>query len=46
MGYVKEKELADPNNKKFVRLDALLTDVLFKKGEHQDKLTWDALMNK
>ncbi|XP_066929869.1 eukaryotic translation initiation factor 2D-like [Clytia hemisphaerica] len=45
MEYVKKKELIDPNNKKFVRLDPLLTDVLFKKGEHQEKLTWDKLMS-
>ena len=45
MEYVKKNELIDPGNKKFVRLDPLLTDVLFKKGEHQEKLTWDKLMN-
>jgi len=45
MEYVKKNELIDPNNKKFVRLDPLLTDVLFKKGEHQEKLTWDKLMS-
>lgn len=46
MEYVKEKDLVNINNKKEVKLDALLTDAIFKKGQHQHVLSWDALMNK
>lgn len=44
--YVKKHELADTSNKKKVHLDALLTDTLFKKGQHEHILTWDVLMKK
>lgn len=46
MEYVKKHQLVDEKNKKFVVMDPLLTDVLFKKGEHEEKLTWDKLINK
>ena len=46
MEYVKKHQLADQMNKKFVVMDPLLTDVLFRKGEHEEKLTWDRLVNK
>jgi len=45
-GYVKEKELVNPSNKKLINLDPLLTDVLFNKGQHQDTANWDGIMTR
>ena len=44
--YVKDRELVDNTNKKRVRLDALLTDLLCEKGKYDDTLTWDILFSR
>jgi len=45
-GYVKDKQLISPTNKKLINLDPLLTDVLFNKGQHQDTANWDGIMTR
>lgn len=45
-GYVKDHELINQDNKKFINLDALLTDILFGKSDYQEKLTWDGIMSR
>jgi len=45
-GYVKDHELVDTSNKKLINLDALLTDVLFNKGQHQHSANWDGIMTR
>lgn len=44
--YIKEKQLADPRNQKIVRLDDVLQEVLFKKGEHVDRLPRDQIIDR
>ncbi|XP_078703917.1 eukaryotic translation initiation factor 2D-like [Branchiostoma floridae x Branchiostoma belcheri] len=41
--YVKENELADPNNRRFVVVDPLLCDALRQKGEDLTHLAWEDL---
>lgn len=43
--YVKDKELIDKSKKNVINLDALLTDVLYAKGQHQHTVNWDGIMN-
>jgi len=44
--YVKEQNLIDTRNKKLVRLDPLLTDMLCKKNNYDETLSWDQLMSR
>jgi len=44
--YVKKQQLTDPANKMYVRLDPLLTDTLYERGNYEERLPWDALLTK
>ncbi|XP_035699085.1 eukaryotic translation initiation factor 2D-like [Branchiostoma floridae] len=44
--YVKENELVDPNNKRFIVVDPLLCDALRQKGENLTHLTWEDLFTR
>ncbi|KAF9363481.1 hypothetical protein BGX34_004057 [Mortierella sp. NVP85] len=45
-GYIKEKQLADTRNQKMVRLDSVLQEALFKKGEESDRLPRDQIIER
>jgi len=44
--YVKEYQLQDVSNKGFVKLDPILSDVLLKKGERIEQLSWEDVMSR
>eukprot|EP00058_Branchiostoma_floridae_P005947 XP_002591435.1 hypothetical protein BRAFLDRAFT_205481 [Branchiostoma floridae] len=44
--YVKENELVDPNNKRYIVVDPLLCDALRQKGEDLTHLTWEELFTR
>ncbi|CAH1244213.1 EIF2D [Branchiostoma lanceolatum] len=44
--YVKENELMDPNNRRFIVVDPLLCDALRQKGENLTHLTWEDLFTR
>ncbi|KAF9582431.1 hypothetical protein BGW38_000218 [Lunasporangiospora selenospora] len=44
--YFKEKDLTDPSNKRYIRLDACLKSALAKKGENVDKLPRDQTVDR